>query len=273
LLRRHGVRPKKSLGQNFLTDERALARIVAAADIDSEDTVLEIGPGVGSLTRHLAQAARRVIAIEIDHQLIPVLQQVLADHSHVEVLQGDFLDMHPAHLVPPITPPASLKVVANIPYYITAPILRRLLESEPRPSLAVLTVQREVAERICAEPGDMSLLAVSVQFYGRPRIVAHIPAGAFYPPPEVDSAVVRIDLFESPAVEVASVDRFFRIVQAGFRQKRKQLKNARAGGLALPAAQAAAALRAAEVDPSRRAETLSLEEWARVDAEFARSHS
>jgi 16S rRNA (adenine1518-N6/adenine1519-N6)-dimethyltransferase len=267
LLRRHGLRPKKRLGQNFLVDERALQRVVAAAEIEPGDTVLEIGPGAGSLTRHLARAAGRVLAVEIDPQLIPILRQVVAPFENVEIVQADILDFLTEFRPGPGNPP--YHVVANIPYYITAPILRRLMEARPRPAIVVLTVQLEVAERICAEPGDLSLLAVSVQYHGRPSIVARIPAGAFYPPPEVDSALVRIVPHPGPPVAVADEAWFFHVVQAGFKQKRKQLKNALAAGLGRPAARLEPALRAAGVEPSRRAETLSLEEWARVAAETA----
>jgi 16S rRNA (adenine1518-N6/adenine1519-N6)-dimethyltransferase len=273
VLRRHGLRPKKKLGQNFLTDEAALARIVAAGEVGPQDTVLEIGPGVGSLTRHLARAAGRVLAVELDEQLIPILREVVAPFDNVQVVQGDILNLSPAQLwaaEPNLKLQTSnYKAVANIPYYITAPILRRLLETEPRPSLTVLTIQAEVAERLCARPGKMSVLAVSVQFYGLPEIVARIPASAFYPPPHVDSAVVRIRLREQPAVDTPDVGRFFRVVQAGFSQKRKQLKNSLSGGLRLPVGEVQAALLAAGVEPARRAETLSLEEWGQVERSLA----
>jgi len=160
------------------------------------------------------------------------------------------------------------KVVANLPYYITSAVLRYLLTAKVKPQLIVVTVQREVAQRMIASPGQMSLLSVSVQFYGRPRIVARIPAGAFYPVPKVNSAVVRIDLDESPTVAVADVDRFFEVVRAGFGQKRKQLRNALAQGLSLPASTVVEALRRADVDEKRRAQTLSLQEWTRVTQEM-----
>jgi 16S rRNA (adenine1518-N6/adenine1519-N6)-dimethyltransferase len=165
--------------------------------------------------------------------------------------------------------PLEYVVVANLPYYITSAAMRHLLEADPPPTLLVLTVQREVALRIVARPGDMSLLAVSVQFYGQPRIVARIPAGAFVPPPQVYSAVVRIDTFPTPPIDVADIQAFFRVVRAGFGQKRKQLKNALAAGLGLPAAEVSAALTRAGVDPRRRAQTLSLDEWAGLARELS----
>ena len=260
-LKRFNVTPKKSLGQNFLFDDATLDRIVAAAEVGQGDVVLEIGPGAGSLTRHLARAAAQVLAVELDDRLIPVLRHTLASFQNITVIQGDILDLnlHASRLIS-----NRYKVVANIPYYLTSALIRRLLEAEAKPSLVVLTVQREVAERICASPPDMSLLAVSVQFYGQPRIVGRIPAGAFYPVPDVDSAIVRIDLFDQPPLRGAEVDRFFALVKAGFSQKRKQIKNALAGGLRLKGAEAEKLLLAADVDPSRRAETLTLEEWMRL---------
>lgn len=261
-LRAHGLQPRKRLGQNFLLDPAALGRIVAAADLSPDDTVVEVGAGSGTLTRLLAERAGRVVAVELDDGLVEVLRRQVLAFSGVEVVHGDVLKLDLSAF-----PPGGYKVVANLPYYITSAVLRRFLEQPPRPSLMVVTVQREVAERIVAGPGEMSLLAVSVQWYGRPRIVARIAPGAFYPPPTVDSAVLRIDVGEpGQAVPGEGVDEaaLFRVVRAGFSQKRKQLRNSLGAGLGVTAAQAEAGLRQAGVDPQRRAETLSLEEWARV---------
>lgn len=257
LLRSHGLSPNKRLGQNFLVDESALARIVEAADVPPESSVLEVGPGLGSLTRHLARAARRVVAVELDVSLIPLLETVLRDAPNVEIVQGDILRIDPAALMGE----EGYLVVANIPYYITSNLIRHLLESGRKPNRMVLTVQREVAERITARPGDMSLLALSVQVYGRPRVVTRIPAGAFYPAPEVDSAAVRIDLYPQPVIPDEQLDAFFRLIKAGFSQKRKTLRNALSAGLAIKGEQAARLLESAGIDPRRRAETLALEEW------------
>lgn len=264
LLRRFELHPKKSLGQNFLVDEGALAKIAAAADLTASDTVLEIGPGLGSLTRHLAAAARRVVAVELDEAMLPALRHTLQPYPNVEIVHSDILKY--ALTASRSGLPPNYKVVANIPYYITSALIRRLLETDVRPALVVLTVQREVAERICADPGegDMSLLAVSVQFYCAPRLVARIPAGAFYPPPEVDSAVLKLDVFAEPAVAVADTDRFFQVVKAGFSQKRKQLRNSLSGGLRLENHHVDELLLRAGIDPKRRAETLTLEEWGAV---------
>jgi 16S rRNA (adenine1518-N6/adenine1519-N6)-dimethyltransferase len=268
LLREFNLQPKKGLGQNFLVSEGALRRIVAAADLEPGDVVLEVGPGLGTLTRLLAQQAKRVIAVELDQRLVEILSQTLADFPNVKVVQGDILEMEPGGpgKLSQLSP--GYKVVANLPYYITSAVLRHLLTAKVKPRLIVVTVQREVAQRITASPGQMSLLSVGVQFYGRPRIVARIPAGAFYPVPKVNSAVVRIDLDESPRMTVADVDRFFEVVRAGFGQKRKQLRNALAHGLSLSASTVVEALRRAGVDEKRRAQTLSLEEWTRVTQEM-----
>jgi 16S rRNA (adenine1518-N6/adenine1519-N6)-dimethyltransferase len=259
LLNQFGVRPKKSLGQNFLVSDQAAQRIVAAAELLPDEAVLEIGAGLGALTRQLAAAAARVVAVELDQRLVPVLQHTLAACSNVQLVLGDILELDPADLMPP-----NYKVVANIPYYITSALLRHLLEASASPTLMVLTVQEQVAKRIVAGPGEMSLLALGVQFYGRPRIVARLKAGAFYPRPKVNSAVVRIDLrpVARPELNVADVDLFFRVAKAGFGQRRKQLRNSLQGGLHLSRQEVDAALEQARIDPRRRAETLSLQEWA-----------
>jgi 16S rRNA (adenine1518-N6/adenine1519-N6)-dimethyltransferase len=261
VLRRHNIYPKKRLGQNFLVDEAALAKVAAAAELGPGDTVLEIGAGLGSLTRHLAESAGRVVAIEVDRDLFPVLQDTLRGYDQVELIQGDILQLD---LGARLDLPDGYKVAANIPYYITSAVIRHLLEATVRPRRIVLTVQREVAERIVAQPDDMSLLAVSVQFYSRPSLVARVPAGAFFPRPDVDSEIVRLDVYDRPAVTVPEVEGFFRVVKAGFSQKRKQLRNALSGGLRLEPAQVDALLAGTGVEPQRRAETLTLDEWAAV---------
>ena len=265
LLRRYGLRPDKSLGQNFLIDEVALLRVVDAAGIEGGDDVLEIGPGLGGLTRHLAGRARQVVAVELDGDLLPPLREVLASHPNVRLVHGDILALDPAEWMTS----SGYLVVANIPYYITSALIRHLLEARIRPRRLVLTVQREVAERITAAPGEMSLLALSVQLYGRPRVVAHIPAGAFYPAPKVDSAIIRTDLYPAPIIPDAHIPGFFRLAKAGFSQKRKTLRNALSAGLACEPAQAEQLLRAAGIDPQRRAETLSLEEWGHLVTVYA----
>lgn len=259
ILQQHGLQPKQSLGQNFLFDDNILARIVAVAEVSRQDDVLEIGPGVGHLTRHLARAARRVVAVELDDRLMPALQQQLADAEGVTIVHGDILEQDPSRWFGD----APYKVVANVPYYITGAILQHLLDGAQRPQLMVVTLQKEVAERIVAEPGDMTLLAVSVQFFGRPHIAGEIKAGAFWPRPEVDSAILRIDMHPAPPLPPQEQETFFRIVRTGFSQKRKQLqKNLRA--LGFDRRELLSLLRQAHVDPSRRAQTLSVEEWLAV---------
>ena len=270
LLRQHGLRPDKKLGQNFLVDSAALERIVQIAEVSAKDIVLEIGPGLGSLTRYLALSAQQVLAVELDRKLIPVLLANLMDFPNVRVIQGDILDLPPDEILRQSFQTGKSDevldylVVANIPYYITSALLRHLLEARLRPSRFILTVQREVAERICASPGNLSLLALSVQVYGQPQVKAHIPAGSFFPAPQVDSAVVRVALYEAPLIPENWLDDFFRLAKAGFSQKRKTLRNALAGGLALPSQQVAEILTRAGIDPQRRAETLSITEWKRL---------
>lgn len=269
LLKKYGLRPRKGLGQNFLVDPFHLAKIVEAAGLTPSDTVLEIGPGPGTLTRLLAATAGQVIAVEIDPHLVELLKTELGHLPNLAIIHADILQTRLDALPTGQKIPAPFKVVANLPYYITSAVLRHLLEATPRPERIVVTVQKEVAQRIVAGPGQMSLLAVSVQFYGRPALVHRIPAGAFYPPPRVESAVVCIDTFTQPPVAVANADFFFRVVRAGFGQKRKQLKNALAAGLHKPVAGVVQALEQAGINPTRRAETLDLEEWARLAGAIA----
>ena len=266
LLRRYGLRPSKGLGQNFLVDQAALQRVIDAADIQPAEAVLEIGSGLGSLTCWLAVLASRVVAVELDSSLIPPLNEVLMPYPNVQLIQGDILALDPAKLMDQETGYTSRAylVVANIPYYITSALIRHLLEARYPPRRLVLTVQREVADRICASPGKMSLLALSVQVYGKPRLMGRIPAGAFYPPPKVDSAVVRIDLYSQPLVSTPLIPVFFRLAKAGFSQRRKTLRNSLVGGMRWTTQQAEEALYKAQIDPKRRAETLSIEEWARL---------
>ncbi len=260
LIKQFNLRLSKSLGQNFLVDERSLQVIVARANIAPTDEILEIGPGLGNLTRYLALAARCVTAVELDQQLFPVLKKVLAPYKNVRLVHGDILQIELNGLM---EGPDYL-VVANIPYYITSTLLRHLLENGEKPRRLVLTVQEEVAERICAKPGKMNLLALSVQVYGTPEIVDYIPSEAFYPEPKVDSAVLRVEILPEPVIPIAQLDTFFKLIKAGFSQKRKTLRNSLSGGLAISSAQAGEFLNAARIDPMRRAETLSLEEWGNL---------
>jgi 16S rRNA (adenine1518-N6/adenine1519-N6)-dimethyltransferase len=276
LLEEWDLRPSKGLGQSFLTDQVILEKIVAAAELTPRDVVLEIGAGLGTMTEHLAHDAGHVVAVELDERLIPVLESVLAAFDNVTLIQGDILALDLAATIGATahrlsipdtrypTPDIPYKVVANLPYYITSAVLRHLLEADLKPQRLVVTVQREVAERIIAKPGQMSLLAVSVQVYGRPQLLFRIKPGSFYPPPEVESAVVQVDVHATPPVPVEDMAAFFRIVRAGFSQRRKQLHNTLAAGLRRPSQEVTARLQEAGIDPRRRAQTLSLEEWAKV---------
>ena len=255
LLATYQIEPKKSLGQNFLFDPIVLARIVETAAVTKEDSVLEIGPGLGHLTRYLASAAGEVTAVELDNRFIPILNQELAAYPNVTILHGDILDQPPNSLFE--TP---YKVVANVPYYITGAIVRHLLSAQNKPTSMVMTVQKEVAERITAVPPKMSLLAVSVQYYGQAQLITTIKAGAFWPRPGVDSAVLRIDLHPQPLLPPPQEKQFFTLVKVGFSQKRKQLqKNLRQ--LSISRTQINLALKHAGIDGRRRAETLTIAEW------------
>jgi 16S rRNA (adenine1518-N6/adenine1519-N6)-dimethyltransferase len=260
LIKKHGLRPDKSLGQNFLSDPSILKRICTLAGLTNQDLVLEIGAGLGHLTYHLAAIAKKVIAIEIDHRLIPALQETIQSFDNVQIIQGDILTLNTGQL----TQENDYLVVANIPYYITSRIIRNLLESAHKPKKIILTIQYEVAQRICARTGRLSLLALSILMYGEPNLEMRVPAGAFYPKPKVDSAVITINIHPQPLLPESQRDRYFQIIKAGFLHKRKTLKNSISRGLGWSPSQAADMLTAAEIDPQRRAETLSLEEWLKV---------
>jgi len=268
LLREHNLRPDKALGQNFLIDETILSRIASSARPSPDDVILEVGAGTGALTNLLAQRAGHVIALELDEKLLPVLRSELSEHENVTVLHGDILALDSAALIEEKrrkldVPEAAYKVVGNLPYYITSAILRHLLEADLRPDVIVVTVQYEVAKRIVAQPGDSSILTVSVQFYGEPELLFRIKPGSFYPRPNVDSAVVRINVKPSLPLPESQKDLFFDVVRAGFSQRRKQLHNALSAGLgeALPKDEAADQLDQAGIDHRRRAQTLSVQEW------------
>jgi len=269
VLRQYGLYADKGLGQNFLQDSSILEQIVTAADIGEDDTVLEIGPGVGSLTRFLAVAAKKVIAVELDTRILPALKEVISPFDNIQIVEGDILKVP----VDSLSLKSDYLVVANIPYYITSAVIRHLLELPLKPTRIVLTIQKEVGERICAKPGDLSLLALSVQVYGSPKIAVHIPAGAFYPPPKVDSVALRIDLFDEPVVPSHNIDTFFKLAKAGFSQKRKTLRNSLSAGLHLQSSMVNQLLIESQIDPMRRAETLSLFEWKILTENYKKQQS
>ena len=265
LLLRHGLKPSKHFGQNFLIDENILRQIVAAAQVGSTDLVLEIGPGVGALTQALAQVAGRVVAVEIDAGLFPLLEEVLAPYDNVELLCGDFLKLDQDKL---FTRGQSLKVVANLPYYITSPILMALLEGPLHLDCIVVMVQKEVAQRLVAQPGTKAygVLSVATQYYAVPEIVKVVPPTVFIPRPAVESAVVRLMIHRKPPVDVGDKRVFFRVVRGAFGQRRKTLGNSLATEFAdvFSKEQIANFLITADIAPQRRGETLALEEFARL---------
>lgn len=267
LLERHGIAPRKSLGQNFLHDPQAVAKIADSAKIKPDDIALEIGPGTGVLTAQLAKRARAVYAIELDERMRPILQGQLAGYDNVHLIFDDFLRVN----LPEMVGDDDFVVAANVPYYITSPILLTLLEGVRVPRQIVLTIQQEVAERIIAAPPQTNRLAVVVGFYGETQIITRLSPAAFWPRPDVDSAVIRITPHTVPPVDVDDTRLFMRVVKAGFSQKRKQLRNALSGGLAIKARAAGDLLEAAGIDPTRRAETLALDEWAALCRAYQRS--
>ncbi|KPK10923.1 MAG: hypothetical protein AMJ56_07000 [Anaerolineae bacterium SG8_19] len=255
LFNRYGLSPQKSLGQNFLTDSQILSRISSAADLNPEDNILEIGPGLGALTKQLAPYVKRIVAIEIDDRLFPILKDQLVGYENVELVHADILKMEPADFFD-----SAYKVVANVPYYITGAILRHILSSNLKPAIMVLTVQQEVAERLAAHPGQMSILSTTVQMYAKVEVLFKIKAGAFWPRPDVDSAVVLLSLYEKSIVHSADEQAFIRLVKLGFSQKRKQLQN-NLRALGYSRQELMSHLAQVGIDGRRRAETLSVEEW------------
>ncbi len=267
LLRQSGLRARKGLGQHFLVAESVLRLSSAAAELDPGDVVIEVGPGLGVLTRELAGKAGQVFAVELDSKLAALLKQTLAPVGNVTVINDDILSIDPAGLLWGLGekfPAAGYKVVANLPYYVASAVLRHFLTASLKPQLMVVMVQKEVAQAIVAEPGGMSLLSVSVQFYGEPQVVGYVPASCFYPEPKVDSAVLRIRVPPQPMVAVSNEGSFFALVRAGFSASRKQLANSLAHGLGLSKDEVLPLLEAADILPRRRAETLTINEWERL---------
>jgi 16S rRNA (adenine1518-N6/adenine1519-N6)-dimethyltransferase len=272
-LRQSGFRPKKRLGQHFLTDEAVLERILSAAELSPDDIVVEIGPGLGVLTEALARQGARVIAVELDAKLVALLRKRLAGFPGVRIVHADILRVTPGQLLRDNLPASDLgrtyKVIANLPYYITSPVLSHFLEAEPRASIMVVMVQKEVGEAVAAAPGRMRLLSVKAQFYSKPAIVSYVRAASFYPPPKVDSVIVRLDVYSEPPIEVSDVAGFFAIVMHGFSAPRKQLRNSLAHSLEISPAQVTSLLETTGIEGKRRAETLSLEEWRELWKVFA----
>ena len=258
----------RRLGQHFLKDPSVAERVVAAADLARGDTVVEVGPGRGALTRRLAGKVARLILVEVDTRLAAQLRDRYAGDGSVEVMEADARHLDPARL--PRLPDGPYKMIGNLPYYAATPIIRRFLESTHPPRLVVAMVQREVAREMTAAPGKMGLLSVAVQLYARTAKVCDVPPRAFAPPPKVHSTVVRLDVLDSPALDLCSTRGFFDVVRAGFSAPRKQLRNSLANGLRVPAGEAQALLLDAAIDGARRPATLSLAEWGALYREWER---
>lgn len=258
LLEQYNLRPSKSLGQTFLQDEGIAQRIVSSAELSPTDDVLEVGPGLGILTRLAAAQANRVVAVEVDRLLAHILAETLDRCPNVELVNDDILQVDLEAL---LGEAADYVVISNLPYSITSAAIRRLLECSRRPRLLVLMVQGEVAERILAAPGKMNLLALSVQYYGQPSMAFMVPRGAFYPVPGVDSAVLTVRPHSASPLTPDDTALFFTIARAAFAQKRKQILNSLTAGLGISKERLRDALEECDVDPRRRPQTLSMAEW------------
>lgn len=268
ILHRFKLRADKKLGQNFLIDEDIVRRIVAAAELTPADTVLEVGPGIGTLTQGLAESGAQVVAVELDKRLLPVLDTTLAGYENVRIVSGDILQVD---IMREVGAP-DFKVCANLPYYITTPIIFALLEKRLPMERLVAMVQKEVAERMAAQPGgkDYGALSVAIQYYTEPEIAFIVPPSSFIPAPAVDSAVIVCKRRSQPPVQVCDEDLFFRVVKAAFSLRRKMLSNS-LKNMGVKSEQAARWLELAGIDGKRRAETLSLEEFARLTNTFSQA--
>lgn len=259
LLASYDLHARKGLGQNFLIDGGILKKIAAAAELTPSDTVIEVGPGLGVLTETLAEHAGKVIAIELDNNLADILKAHFKDSNKVTVIQDDVLKVNPAEILGQQT---GYKVVANLPYYITSAVIRHFLEAPVKPGTMVIMVQKEVAKQITAQPGEMSLLSVSVQLYGKPSVISKVSAQCFYPAPKVDSAILKIAVYPQPKIQTEDITGFFDIVRAGFSANRKQIVNSLSKSLKVPKSSIIPLLEKAGIDQQRRAETLTIDEWS-----------
>ena len=266
VLQKHDFHFQKKYGQNFLIDPHVLNKIIDAADVGRDDFVLEIGPGIGTMTQYLAERAGRVLAVEIDHNLIPILRETLAEYDNVEVRQGDILKEDIVAIAREYNAGKPIKVVANLPYYITTPIIMGLFESHVPLANVTVMVQKEVAERMRAKPGtkDYGALSLAVQYYAEPYLAANVPPNCFIPRPNVGSAVVRLTCLARPPVEVADERLMFRLIRASFNQRRKTLQNglANSGELDFSKEEIGQAIQAVGLSPDIRGEKLGLAEFA-----------
>jgi len=255
------MKPKKYLGQNFLKDRVFLEKIIKSAKLSADDYVLEIGPGKGILTQELSSHAGKVIAIEIDDELINVLKDKFKNDKKIEIINGDILKINLPEILNCAFGNNNYKLIANIPYYITSPIIRLFLETKKQPSEIILMLQKEMAERICAKPGNMSIIAVSVQLYADVELLFDVPKSAFWPVPEVDSAVIKISNIKNPPESIEKMKNLFQIVKIGFSQKRKKLTNNLANGLQRDRGEIEEKIKTIGIDPNIRAQGLSVNDW------------
>jgi 16S rRNA (adenine1518-N6/adenine1519-N6)-dimethyltransferase len=265
------IQPKKSLGQNFLKDKTVADKIIRSVNLSPADVVIEIGPGEGVLTEELAKRAGKVIAIEIDNNLVRLLRNKLSNKKNVEIITDDILKINLEKLITDYEiRDMGYKVIANLPYYITSPIIRLFLETRFPPSVMILMVQKEVAERIVSRPGKMSILAVSVQYYAHPELLFYVDKNAFYPAPKVDSAVIHIACkMKHEARDRDEAKKFFGVVRAGFSAKRKMLSNNLASGFHLGKKEVEEKLKKSGISPIARAQELSIEDWRRLTRLFS----
>jgi 16S rRNA (adenine1518-N6/adenine1519-N6)-dimethyltransferase len=254
LLIKHKTKPNKTLGQNFLIDKNVLSKIILSANINPEDTIIEVGPGIGNLTKELSQKANKIIAIEKDQKMTNILKDTLKDYKNIEIINADIRNYK--------LQTKNYKLVANIPYYLTSPLIRKFLEADNKPKKIILLIQKEVAQRICSEPPDMSLLSVSVQFYAEPKIISYISKNCFLPAPKVDSAIIKI--IPKNIENQISSELFFKIVKAGFSHPRKQLAGNLSKTLKINRKKTEEWLLQNNINPTQRAETLSISDWSNL---------
>jgi len=261
-LKKQGLLPSKKFGQNFLIDKGVPKDMVSVAELNPEDVVLEIGPGIGTLTQQLAKEAKKVIAVEKDREMITILKETLKDFKNIEIVNADILKWNPKYKIQD----TKYKVVGNLPFYLTAPVIRKFLESvKTKPELMVLVVQKEVGQRMCSKPPRSNLLAVSVQFYADTKIISYISKNSFWPQPKVDAAIVKIAPRSLP---MGDKETFFKIVKAGFSQPRKQLINNLSKGLKMDRQKTKTWLLKNGVQSTQRAETLTIKNWINLTKTF-----
>lgn len=273
ILSRHGFTFSKALGQNFLINPSVCPRMAEMCGVDDESGVLEIGPGIGVLTRELAKRSKKTVAVELDTRLLPVLAETLADYPNASVVHGDVMKLNLHQLIKEEFPEMKVAVCANLPYYITSPVIMKILEEKLPITALTVMVQKEAADRICAKPGTRACGAVSaaVQYYAEPEILFQVSRGSFMPAPNVDSTVIRLNVREQPPVKLSDEAHFFRLIKAAFGQRRKTALNAVSSGMGLPKAEVAKAMERAGIAPTARAEQMALEMLADFSNELVNS--